>query len=187
MRPVSLVVAAALGLGAFAADAGQLDLNLSNDTVRLGIAQKLTPTGLEAGGHFLHHQDHGNVGGLEIHLVDDASPGRGALDVGVGARAYVYDSDDRNEDGGGLGVGGKFRWTWPTHNRIGIGGFVYYAPPVVSFDEIDSLVDTGVRLEYLVLRRAGVYVGYRYVAVELKNGDDDTFDSGAHVGFTLRF
>lgn len=187
MRLVRLLVAAPLCLAASAVSAGELDFNLSNDTVRVGLSQQLTPTGLEAGAHFLHHQDHGNVGGLELHLVDDAAPGRGALDVGVGARAYLYDADRDRADGGGLGVGGKFRWTWPTHNRIGIGGFLYYAPPVVAFDHVDSLVDTGVRLEYLVLRRAGVYVGYRYVAVELDNGDDETFDSGANVGFRLEF
>lgn len=185
MRLARLIAAVPFCLAASAVSAGELDINLSNDTVRLGLAQQLTPTGLEAGAHFLHRQNYGNVGGLELHLVDDAAPGRGALDVGVGARAYLYDADE--DEGGGLGVGGKFRWTWPTHNRIGLGGFVYYAPPVVAFDDIDSLVDADVRLEYLVLRRAGVYVGYRHVAVELENGDDETFDSGAHVGFRLKF
>lgn len=186
MRLVRLLAAVALSLATAGAAAGQLDLNLSNDTVRAVLAQKLTPTGLEAGAHFLHHQDHGNVGGLEIHLVDDAAPGRGALDVGIGARGYFYDGKDR--EGGGLGVGGKLRWTWPTHNRIGIGGFAYYAPPVVSFDEINSLLDLGVRVEYLVLRRAAVYLGYRHVSVELEeSGDDETFDSGVHAGFRLEF
>jgi len=187
MRLAPLLAASALAVAATAASASELDLNLSNDTVRVKYNQDLTSTGLEGNLHFLHNQDHGNVGGVGLHLVDDAVPGRGALDVGLGANAYLVDSKHGRADGGGLGVGGKFRYTWPTFNRLGIAGFGYYAPPVVAYDKVKDLYEYGLRVEYLILRHAGAYVGFRQMKINVDHGDRFTFDSGFHVGMRLEF
>ncbi|MGD8429375.1 MAG: YfaZ family outer membrane protein [Ectothiorhodospiraceae bacterium] len=175
-------------LGCTAASATELELNLSNDAARASVVQPIDPQGLEVGGGFLHHVDNGDILDAGLHLVDIADPGRGALDVGLGAKVYAVSFDDSDADGGALAVGGKFRYTWPTFNRFGIGGHLYYAPRVTSGGDIDRYVEGAIRAEYLIIKNANAYIGFRRIEVGNKKTDNtETFDTGLNAGIRLEF
>lgn len=188
MRFRAIAVAVAGLLAGGPASAGSVDFNLSNDAFRIGGSQEITPNGLEVDGDWLHEEDSGDVFGLGLHLMDDANAGRGALHIGVGAKLFYVDLDDAGYDGGSLAIGGRFRYTWPSFNRFGIGGQLYYAPGVTSSGDIDSYLEAAVRAEYLVLRNANAYIGVRTIRVGVEpTGDTETFESGLHIGIRLDF
>lgn len=187
MRFPSVLAVLVFLLPAAPALGGSLNLNLSDDAFRAQVAQTITDTGLEIEGGWLHETDNGNVLDLGLHLVDDASPGRGALDVGVGAKVFHVDFDRFNGDGTALGIGGKFHYTWPTFNRFAVGGQLYHAPSVTSGGDIDRYTEAGVRAEYLILRNASAYVGVRSIRVGVDGDRTRTFESGPHLGIRLDF
>ncbi len=169
------------------ASAGSVDFNLSDDAFRLGGAQDITETGLELEGSWLHEQDSGDLLDVGLHLIDDANPGRGALDIGVGGKLVYIDFDDADSDGAAFAIGGKFRYTWATFNRFAVGGHLYHAPSVTSGGDIDDYTEAALRAEYLVLRNANAYIGVRNVRVGLDSGGTETFESGLHLGVRLDF
>lgn len=171
------------------ASAGSLDLNLSDDAVRLAFATPLA-SGLEADINFLHSEednrpDH-DVASLGLHLVDDAAQGRTPFRVGVGAKVLFVDVNVA--DGGALAIGGHMRYTLPNYNRFAIGGDIYFAPDVTSFGDTEKYLEYTVRGEYEILRQANVYLGYRRIRAEFTDFSDDlTVDSGIHFGLRIAF
>lgn len=170
------------------ASATSLDVNLSTHAVHAALSQELLNNGLEVGGSWLHHEDHGDVLAIALHLVDLPEPGRGALKLGVGGKLLAIGEDHPNVEGVALALGGKVRYTWPTFNRFGIGADVYYAPEVSSGGDAKHYFEGALRAEYLILRHANVYLGVRTVRI----GDDPrnkthNFDSGVHLGLRLSF
>ena len=181
---------ALLGLTAAPATATELEFNLSGESAELSFVQPLAPEGLELGGGWLHHEDDGDLLDVDLHLVDDANPGRGALELGVGGKLVAASDDRRDADGGALAIGGKFRYTWPGFNRFGIGGHAYYAPGATSVSDIDGYNEIALRAEYLVLRNANAFVGYRRVELDYDGprfGKSRTFDGGPYAGIRIEF
>jgi len=190
MRPRHLAIIPVLLAAAAPAAATSLDFNLSDESAKLSFIQPLAPEGLEIGGGWLHHEDDGDLLEVDLHLVDDANPGRGALEVGVGGKVVAVEDDRRDADGGSLAIGGKFRWTWPDFNRFGIAGHGYFAPGATSASDIDGYREFALRAEYLVLRNANAYIGFRDIELEFDGsrfGSDRDFDSGPYAGIRISF
>lgn len=170
------------------AAATSLNVNLSGHAVRLGLTQQVTRSGLEVGVSWLHHEDHGDVLDVALHLVDYPEPGRGALKLGVGGKLLAIDEDNPNVEGVALALGGKLRYTWPTYNRVGLGAHIYYAPEVSSGGDVERYFEGALRVEYLILRHANVYLGVRTVLIgDDPRGETHDFDSGVFVGLRLSF
>lgn len=170
------------------AAATSLDVNLSPHAVRVGLAEQLSNSGLEIGGNWLHDIDDGDVLDATLHLIDAPEPGRGALALGVGGKVLLIEEDGPDAEGAALALGGKVRYTWPTFNRIGIGAHIYYAPNVTSVGDVKRYFEGALRLEYLILRHANVYLGVRTVRIGDDRRDETrTFDSGPILGLRLNF
>lgn len=186
---VRAVALTATLLASAAATASSLDLNVSDDALRFGGRYQLeSGNGLEVNADWLHHQDNGDVLGAGMLMVNDAAAGRGALKVGVGGKLFYAAVDRRDADGAALGLGGRFHWTAPQWNRLAFAGHGYFAPDVTSGGDIDDYTELGVRAEYLVLKNAHAYLGYRNVRVgNGKTGDTETLDSSVNVGLRLDF
>lgn len=189
LRQLALIPLA-IGVTAGPAAATSIDFNLSGDAAKLSFIQPLAPEGLEVGGGWLHHEDDGDILEAELHLVDDANPTRGALELGVGGKVVAVNDDERDADGGALAIGGKFLYTWPTFNRFGIGGHAYFAPGATSASDIDGYQELALRAEYRVLRTASAYIGYRDIELDYDGrrfGDDRSFDDGLYAGLRISF
>lgn len=188
MMGLRATVLVLLGLALGSVHATEVEFDLSDDSARLAGAHQITDTGLELDASWLHHKDDGDVAGVGAHLVDNPLPGRGSLRAGVGGRLYFVEQDGRRDDGQAFALGGKARYTWPTFNRVNIAGHFYFAPDVTAFGDLDSYLEFMVRGEYLVLRNAGAYLGFRTVRVgEERNDDTRSFDSGPVLGIRIRF
>ena len=177
-----LVLAAAAG----SAGAANLDFNLASNAVGADFSSNLTDTGLEWTAGFVHHKDRADVGDLGLDLVGNASPVGSPLIFGVGGK-FFYIAPNGISNGEALGVGGHFRYTWPYFNRFAVAGELYYAPNIVSFQNVDHFYEGRVTANYQVLRNGDVYVGYRYMYASFGNAPSRTLDSSIIVGMSLSF
>lgn len=186
-RPAILAI---LFLAATGAQAGNLDVNLASNAAAIDFTAQLTDTGLEGDLSYLHHTDIVDIAAVGLDVVGNASPVGSPLIFGIGGKAFVIDPKGTNTSSGiAAGLGAHFRYTWPDYNRFGIGGELYYAPNIVSFQNVDHYLQFGLRAEYEVLRNADVYVGYRYISAAFGTPSDGThtLDSSFVLGMSLTF
>jgi len=184
----NLMAASALFAAATVQAGGSLDLSLSDETVRAAYDATKVGSGLHISMDFLHHTDDGEMVSLGAHVVDvrDSSSN---LYIGVGGKAYGFRTrGDEEYSGGGVGLGGFFRYRLPQAQAVSIAGYVYYAPPVVSVADAENLIDTDVRLQYALIPTARAYVGYRYTGIRLEDVNDRfELGDGAHLGLKIDF
>lgn len=182
------------------AGASSLDLNLSDEAAELRYETSIGLPNMVTEAAWLHEQNHGDIVSAGIYAKDDALPGSQVLTIAVGARVFIMDTVEGeilapgstpgavndNPDGSGVAVGGRFRYTIPRMDRLGISGELYIAPSVVSGGDLDGFRQWAIRGEYQILRQANVYLGYRRVEPDFGGGSVD-FESGIHAGLRLNF
>lgn len=106
-------------------------------------------------------------------------------EVGVGGKVYVVSVG--NSDIEALGLGGAVR-VFPGNGPIGIGGYGFYAPDIVTGGDGKKFWEAGVHVDFEVVRdTADFYVGYRKLRAELDNGAHVTVDSGGNFGIYISF
>lgn len=176
-----------LASAAFAAQGANLDFNLASNAAAVDFSTNLTDTGLEAGLGYMHHTDRVDVIDASLDLSGNASPVGSPLIFGVGGKFFYVSPKGGIGNGEALGVGAHFRWTWPTFNRFALGGELYIAPSIVSFQNVDRYWQGKFTANYQVLRTADVYVGYRYVSAAFNGSSNVTLDSSIIVGMSLTF
>lgn len=164
---------------------GSLDLSLANDAVRAAYDGTRAGSGLHVNVSGLHHMDDGDLVGAGVHVVDIRKSDT-SLYIGVGMKAFAYSTEDF--DGGALGVGGFLRAAMPFNPDVSLAGYLYYAPPVVSFGDTDNMLISDARVQYAVIPTARIYAGYRYNGIRLE-GIKDRYElgEGGHLGLTLDF
>lgn len=186
MRLLAAFVMVVLLQGAMVAQAAELDINISDEAVRLSGSWGLRGN-LQADAGWLYNKDRGNVGHLGIQLVDLATGGQPAIEAGLGGRIVFFDSDVRNRSGSALPLGGTVRFNLPEADRFQLGAYAWYAPSVLSFGSASGYRELGAYAGYEVLRDASVYIGVRQVNADYKRTPSINIDSGLHVGMRIRF
>lgn len=169
------------------ANADNLDVNLGSNAAQVGYTASLTNSGLEGSLGYLHHTSSVDIGSVGLGLVGNASPVGSPLIFGVGGKALFIAPSQGSENGVAIALGAHFHYVWPSYNRFAIGGELYYAPSIVSFNHADRYMEFGVRAGYSVLRNAEIYVGYRHVAAAFTSSSTVTLDNTFMVGLSLTF
>ena len=191
MRTKQILLAFCLcvaAMPAFAQTTGTaLDINLNDDTARLGFSWRLGDPKYLAGVGWLYNEERGDVIHASFHLVDAASSAGSALQAGLGVRLVHTRTDPSVFDGTALALGGFARYTLPDANRYSVSGYAYYAPDITSFGDQSEYYEVGARVGYSVLRDGDVYLGLRRVQAKYDGAGRFTLDSGLHVGFEIRF
>ncbi len=168
--------------------ADEADLSFNSDALRVQYVHELQAKGLNMDAGWLHHTDNGEVLHVGLHLADLAASGRDKLEAGLGGRIVYTNGDRSKQDGFGLPLGGFLRFTPQAINRLSIGGSLYYAPSILAIGDLDTYQEYSIRVSYNVLREADVYIGARYVKGEYDKGvPKSLFDTGMHIGLSLRF
>jgi len=177
LAPIGLLLSSAVYAG------GSLDLSINDETAALeyDATRMGSPMHISAG--VLHHEEDGELFSLGLNAVDVRDP-NSPLRIGVGGKVYGYFNDAG--EGGALAVGGFARFSPPELNGVGIAGHAYYAPGVLSFSDTENMVDVGVRVEYMLLPTAMVYLGYRFVEASEEVVDIEVVNSG-HFGLRINF
>lgn len=192
LRRLARISAAGLVLAAGAAQAETVDFGLSNDSFRFGLTGPLSRLIGGAQGQYdlgyLQHRDNGDDSyAVHAGFLVSGDAGLRDLDLSVGAGLRgVYVGGD-GDNGGAIAPGVRFDARLPGYERLGLGGYAYYAPSVVSFGDIDDYRDIGVVLSYELNRNAAVYVGARNVKFGVEHGHDVTLDTGLYGGIALTF
>lgn len=167
---------------------GTLDLSLSDTTARIAWDATQVSSGMHLNAAYMHGSEENAEGDLisaGLHVVD-VRKSQSRLYMGIGGNVYVFSSDETT--GGALGVGGFFRYGLPFNPDLAVSGYAYYAPPVVSFSEVENMFDADLRLQYSVITSAHVYAGFRMNSIKPENADDRfKFGDGLHVGLRLDF
>lgn len=175
---------------------GSLDLSLANETVRAAYDAAKVGSGLHVSLDVLHHTDDGDIASVGAHVVDVRNPDSD-LYIGVGGKLYAFATRNvkdsktnsvKDYNGGGVGLGGFFRYRLPQAPAVSVAGYAYYAPPVVAVSDAESLFDTDVRLQYNLIPTARVYLGYRYTGIKIEDVKDRfELGDGGHVGLKIDF
>ena len=176
-----------LSAAAVAAQGANLDFNLASNAAAVDYTANLTESGLEGDLLYLHHTNKVDIAAVGVDLVGNASPVGSPLLFGVGAKVFAINPKGGQGDGSAVGVGAHVRYTWPTYNRFILGGQLYYAPNIVSFQNVSHFMLASVDAGYEVLRNADVYVGYRHVTGSFNGSQDVTLDTSFMLGLSLTF
>lgn len=180
-----MLAALALGLSPLA-QAGDLDVNLNNDVVRLSYRFPLTDTGLAGDLGWLHHSDGGDLLHVGVMLIDEAGHGKEAFTAGLGGRVIRVDGGAGGASGTALAIGGSFRYVFPDYNRFAFAGAAFLAPSVTSFADLEGYYEAMLRAEYRVLEHGSVYLGLRSISADFGPGRS-SIDDGLHVGVDIAF
>ena len=170
-----------------------LDLNLSGDAIRGEFSSDtgLLPNSngkLSFGG--LYSDDDNadfTMGHLGLLVTGDAGARNALVNAGLGVRLVGLDVNGGDANGGAVALGGAVDARLPAFNRIGLGAYLYYAPDVSAFGDIDKFLEYAANINYELIRNAYVYVGARQVRLGFDPGSEMSVDTGAHAGVHLKF
>ncbi len=182
---ISLLV---LSLASAPAFAGDVDLSLTDDSVKGQVNFLGSQDDLQMGAGYTYRE-----GGLDILNLDFHAQGRTAVGnlpttAGLGMRGYAWDADN-SLDGGAIGLGGFATMNIPKVPGLSVTGSLHYAPSILSFGDSDDLTNLELRASYRVIRNAELFAGYRYLNTELDSpfrGDVD-LDDGVLAGMKIYF
>jgi hypothetical protein len=168
------------------AAASELGLNLSDEALELDYSATPTAGGAMLGAGLIRQEDDNLIGDLSLHLVDNAGSETQPVQVGLGGKLVLIDTEVPS--GGALAIGAFGRLNLSKANRLAIAGAIHYAPDVTTFSDVDEYLEYSARMEYEVLRNASIYLGYRRVRADFDiTPGNVTLDSGAHFGMHFRF
>src|SRR6056297_1492806 len=180
---ISLMV---LSLAAAPAFAGDVDLSLTNDSVKGQVNFFGTNNDIQLGTGYTYHE-----GGRDIFNVDFHAQGRTAIGnlpttAGIGMRGIVWDQS--RADGGAVGLGGFATVNIPDVPGLSFTGGLHYAPSILSFGDSDDMTSLELRGSYRVIRNAEIFAGYRYLNTDIENSSRDVnLDEGVMAGMKIFF
>lgn len=167
--------------------ADSLDLNLNDDSMRLTYEANMGNSMALDAGYYYNDRLKGSDADMMhvgLHVTGDNWSQSGVFNIKIGGRLIYTDLDMYEVMA--LGLGGEVRFS-PVH-RVGIGGSAYYAPRIASFLDGERYSEYGLKLDYQLLTQAYVYVGYRWIDVEVENVRGRwELDDSAHLGMKLLF
>ena len=169
------------------ANADLIDLSFNSDALRLQYAHEFRSNSMNLDAGVLYNSDAGDVLHVGFYVAGLASSGSNPVTAGVGARLVYSNGDLSNQDGFAVPIGGFVRYSPRKANRIAIDGQVYFAPSVLSLGDADKYEEGTIRFSYNVIHAADIYIGARYIKGEYDNAPSARYDTGMHIGVTVRF
>ncbi|WP_191603254.1 YfaZ family outer membrane protein [Marinomonas algicola] len=180
----SIVTGLCLSVGVSAAT---FEGSLSDQSIKADLSISKDSYFLDLGG--MHDTKDGSYGYIGAHIEDKDISKDYPVQIGLGARLLAVDADlSGNDSGIAVGLGGFYRYTLPKANRFSLYGSFYYAPQILSFDNIDKLYQAEVRGEYRTLRNAKVFIRYGLTSVDYSGFSsnhkmNDSFGLGVSLDF----
>jgi len=177
------IVVAVLAAASFSAAAGTLDINLSNDTLEAKFDSAAGAADWTFGA--LYNRDDKNYAfNIGLLAAGEGSAGNSRVEGGLGGKVYAVHFP--GQDVAALALGGQIRW-FPGNRSVGLGGYAFYSPKVVTFLDGKNFYDTGLRAEVEVFRNSFAYVGVRWTRAELEDGSQPYVDRGGFAGVMVKF
>ncbi|GGE57539.1 hypothetical protein GCM10011533_07590 [Streptosporangium jomthongense] len=182
-----------LSLAAAPAFASDLDLSLTNDSVKGQVNFFGNNDDLQLGAGYTYHEGSRHIGNIDFHAQGRTALGNLPTTAGIGLRGILWDDDNiwnrRDADGGAVGLGGFATVNIPEVPGLSFTGSLHYAPRILSFGDSDDMTSFELRGNYRVIRNAELFVGYRYLNTELDfpTEPDINLDEGVLAGMKIFF
>ena len=159
---ISLLFLALLAPLSFAG--GTVDVALTTESVRAehGAVRDGTGVYFTVGG--LYHLDNGAMAHVGLHAVDPHNT-RPELVAGLGGKAYIFGPSGQDTTAA-IGLGGFLRYQPSNLNGFGVELAGYYAPPVLSFSNLNQFFDLQARATYQVIPQGSVFLGYSFTEAD---------------------
>ncbi len=193
------IAAAVMSAFAQATAAEEFDINISSDTVRGVLSGPLSRvfsavTGQYDAGLIYKKGENSSTDPEDTDLtlghfgaLATGDVGAKGAEAGAGLGVRAVFADRGNATGGALALGGQFEVRMPGFERLGLTGYGYFAPGILSFSDLKSYSEYALDVEFEVVRAAAVYAGYRRVNVKPEPSGPSNADDGAHLGLRLTF
>lgn len=185
MTPRIILLAAALLISSVST-AEEINIQLSSDTARFmyiteAFGQDFGRLELETG--LLYNENGDNL--LNIGMLVRGESVSVPLIVSMGARAYYADLGAYTV--AALAIGGDLLLAPESWGGLGIGGFYFTAPSVVSFLDAEKLTEYGVYISFQITPQASVSGGFKHIETSVINVADIEIEDGAYFGLTINF
>jgi hypothetical protein len=186
---VTRISALALSLAAAPVFAADLDLSLTNNSVKGQVNFFGAQNDIQLGTGYTYRDSRRHIGNVDFHAQGRTSIGNLPTTAGVGLKGVFYDERRQNVDGGAVGLGGFATVNVPDVPGLSFSGSLHYAPTILSFGDSDDMTSLELRGSYRVIRNAEVFAGYRYLNTELDfaGSPDINLDEGVLAGIKIFF
>lgn len=200
MRKV--LVGISLLFGSIGANAGGLDVALSNETAN--VAFLLNPpyqfsqgggSELTIGGFVSEQGD--RLGYATLMARGYRHANATSYSLGAGMKAVGGDiaipelavSPETEEAVGALALGFQFGVLLASSqsNPIELAAEAFHAPSITSFSDAERYTEFNARLQIDVIPQARAYVGYRSIRFDTNDFNDVRLDRSVHIGLKLTF
>ena len=126
----------------------------------------------------------GQVGLMQLRPPSEQNP----VSLGVGAKLYLGSLDNPSSNIFALAISGEIRYTFPGNMPMAIYLNGNWAPDITSFSDTKEVLDFNLGYQIEVLPQTTAFVGYRYLKVDTKAGNDVRLDDDRlHIGVRFTF
>lgn len=175
---------AALGMMATGmAQADTFSADINDDAFKFEYKATNTSSNLDFNASALVHDDDGEIYAVGAQ-VEGRSLQQSNIEGSLGGKLYYIDLEG-DADGTAIGLGGMVKIGIPRVQGLNLQFEAYYAPQVLSFNDIEHNTDVSAKVKYRVLDNGSVYLGYRKANVDIEDVGDGDLDEGFHIGMEL--
>lgn len=166
-----------------------IDFNVGQDTARftysapVGSAADYGRKDITLG--VLYNKDDNTFIDAALHIIDEAGSKFPGLELGVGPKAYLGQTNTEEYLTIGFEALGNYRLV--NLNRFILSGYGYYAPSILSFIDADELWELHFRASYELIPSASVYIGYRKIRAKVNVITERTIDDEFYFGIKMDF
>lgn len=177
-------------LASFQSSAKGFEFRVANESAEVLYLYKSSTFGYGgsdvAWGYYFNEADDVMLSGSFLISGSGAGSQR-ALQFGVGVKAFLVDVDSAGIQGGGLGIGGMFRYVFSSSTPVAILVEAYTVPTITGFSDTDSFSEARFALELEVSPSARAYIGYKTVTLQDDAMNEYKIDNTSHIGIRLSF
>ena len=170
--------------------ANDVELALSKDTAQFTFRSDSSMIGwggADLAFSLFYNDDNdilGQVSLLQLRPATEENP----FSLGVGAKVYLGSLDNPSATVFALAISGEVRYTFPGKMPMAIYLNGNWAPDITSFSDTKEVLDFNLGYQIEVLPQTTAFIGYRYLEVDTKAGNDVRLDDDQlHIGARFTF
>ena len=176
------LILAGMGLVSTSAMAtADLSLHINEDAVKVNLQSSLTKTSETLYSAAYHYSEEEgrllSLGALTTHSNSQGNFALGAKYVGVDPKG----ADNTHI----LSLGGSYGIAIAPNTKVSVSAFI--APSVLVSGDFERYVDIDVNLDYRLMPKASVMLGYKLARIDHESSEHFYFDKSVYLGAKFKF
>ena len=110
-----------------------------------------------------------------------------ALTLGMGIKLDYIDMGSDDFTAIPLGLEASYRLPFDEFIPLYVGGLIYYAPEVLSFQDAKQYLEYKVNIDVEIIDNGFITTGYRYIETKYKHGSSKDLNAAWFIGFKVGF